>query len=66
VTEPSREVMLPADLCRSAEEKFGKRFASVEELLVFVLRTLLSEDAAEMDQAEARIVEDRLRDLGYI
>jgi hypothetical protein len=61
-----REVRLPADLCLWAEKQFSPRFASVEELLVFVLRELQRNDAARFDEAEERLIEDRLRDLGYI
>jgi hypothetical protein len=61
-----RELRLPADLCESAEKQFGQRFATVEELLVFILRDLLNDDAARFDQAEEKLIEDRLRDLGYI
>jgi hypothetical protein len=66
VSESWREVRLPADLCRTAEEKFEKQFSSLEELISFVLRGLINDKAAQMDQAEARIIEERLRDLGYI
>lgn len=61
-----REVRLPDELCSAAERRFGARFGSLEELLVFVLRELLSDQAKEMDQAEQRIIEQRLKDLGYI
>jgi hypothetical protein len=61
-----RDVRLPADLCQKAEAKFGQQFANIEELVTFILGTILSEDARDMDEAESRIVEDRLRDLGYI
>jgi hypothetical protein len=61
-----RELRLPANLCEGAEKKFGQRFGSVEELLVFVLRDLLRDDATRFDQAEEKLIEDRLRDLGYI
>jgi hypothetical protein len=66
VSETLREIHLPADLCRDVEEKFGKQFANIEEFIVFVLRAVLSEGVAVMDEAETRIVEERLRDLGYI
>ena len=62
----SRQLRLPEDLCSAAEQKFGQRFGSVEELLVFVLEDLLQEQASRLDQAEQRIVEERLRELGYI
>ena len=61
-----RDVRLPADLCASAEKKFAKTFANLEELLIFVLRDLLRDEAAQFDQAEQRMVEERLRDLGYL
>jgi hypothetical protein len=61
-----REVRLPAELCIRAEKKFNPGFSTLEELLVFVLQELLREDAAQADEAEQKIVEDRLRELGYI
>jgi len=61
-----RSVQIPADLYAQAEKKFGRRFASVDELVAFALRELVRDDAAQMDDAERRLVEERLRDLGYI
>jgi hypothetical protein len=61
-----REVRLPDELCKDAERRFGARFGSLEELLVFVLRELLRDQATHMDQAEQRVIEQRLKDLGYI
>jgi hypothetical protein len=61
-----REIRLPADLCRDAERRFGARFSRLEDLLIFVLRELLRDQAAQMDQSEQRIIEQRLKDLGYI
>ena len=66
MTESMRDIRLPDQLCRAAEEKFGQQFGSLEELIGFVLRELLRDDASQMDQAETRIIEERLRDLGYI
>jgi hypothetical protein len=65
VTE-MRSVNLPAELCAQAEKKFGKNFGNVEQLLEFVLRDLLRDDAAQADAAEQRLVEERLRELGYL
>jgi hypothetical protein len=62
----TREIRLPEDLCLAAEKKFASTFGSLEELLVFVLRDLTGRDAAHLDQVEQRIVEDRLRELGYL
>jgi hypothetical protein len=61
-----RNVRLPADLCASAEKKFGHVFNNLEELLVFVLRDLSREEASSADQAEQHLVEQRLRELGYL
>jgi hypothetical protein len=61
-----RDVRLPADLCAAAEKKFAGTISSVEELLAFILRDLLQDEAARLDQAEQSLVEQRLRDLGYL
>jgi hypothetical protein len=64
--ESLREIRLPADLCSLAEKKYGERFATLEDLFVFILRSLVNEQAQEMDEAEARMIEERLRQLGYL
>ena len=61
-----RNVGLPEDLCRAAEERFGRRFASIDELLANVLRELLRDDQSKMDERELEIIEQRLRGLGYV
>ncbi len=61
-----RDLRLPADICAAAEERFGQSFGSLEDLLGFVLRELLRDEARQLDQSEQRIVEERLRELGYI
>ena len=61
-----RDVRLPADLCAAAEKKFCHWFKNLEELLVFVLRDLSREEASSADQAEQQLVEQRLRELGYL
>lgn len=61
-----RTVQLPADLCAAAEKKFGHAFGNLEELLTFVLQDLSSDEACAADQAEHRLVEERLRELGYL
>jgi len=61
-----RDVRLPADLCAAAERKFGHSFGSVEELLTFVLQDLSRDDASQLEKAEQRLVEERLRELGYL
>ena len=66
IMSDSREIKLPEDLCVAAENKFGGRFGSLDELVVFLLRELVSSDTAELDQAEQAAVEQRLKDLGYL
>jgi hypothetical protein len=61
-----REIRIPADLCVAAQQKFGHNFANVDELVIFVLQELLSGDSTKLDLADQQIVEERLRDLGYI
>lgn len=62
----TRNVSLPSELCADAERRFGRQFSSLEELLTFVLRELLREDASRADLQEERLVEQRLRELGYL
>lgn len=61
-----REVRLPAELCEAAERKFSQKFGTLEELLTFILRDLSRDEALQLDLAEQRIIEERLRELGYI
>lgn len=61
-----RSVALPEDLCAQAEDRFRGQFASVEQLLEFILRDLLRDDAAHADAAEQSMIEQRLKDLGYL
>ncbi len=65
VTE-TRAVELPAELCVRAEKRFGEKFGSLAQLLEYVLRDLLRDDAAQADEGEQRILEQRLRELGYL
>jgi len=58
-------VKLPEDLCKRVEQLYEKRFVGLDQLLVFVLEELAHDNARRADQAEQRIIEDRLKDLGY-
>jgi hypothetical protein len=68
-----RQVRLSEELCAAVEAKFGNKFGqksgnkfgNVEELLVFVLQDLLRDDVAQ-SETEQRMVEERLRELGYL
>ncbi|HET8824544.1 MAG TPA: hypothetical protein VFM77_05395 [Terriglobales bacterium] len=62
----TRSVCLPEELCRIAEQRYGSRFASVEELVTHLLQELLRDDASKMDESELEIIEQRLRGLGYV
>jgi hypothetical protein len=61
-----RQVMLPAHLCSAVEKRYSDQFQSLEELLTFVLGSLERDDALHGDQAEQHLVEERLRELGYL
>ncbi len=61
-----RTVHLPEDLCAAAEKWTPKRFESLEALLRFLLAEIVKEDGSKLDQAEEQMIQDRLRDLGYI
>ncbi len=61
-----REIRLPADLCAAAEQKFGSSFPSLDELVAFLLEELIRKNTIDLDRADQAVVEDRLRDLGYI
>jgi hypothetical protein len=61
-----RDLRLSSDLCLKAEQMYGHRFETLEQFLTHVLETLVSEDAVKLDQEEQRIIEERLKDLGYI
>ena len=62
----TRMVSLPEQLCRSAEQRFGHRFGSLDEFLAAVLQQLLRDDALIMDEREQQIIEERLKSLGYV
>lgn len=61
-----RSLKLPADLCVAAENRFGHKFGSLEQILQYVLAELVRDEAEKTDAAEQRILEQRLRDLGYL
>lgn len=66
MTEPMRSVQLPAELCAAVEQKYGPKHGSLDAFLTFMMRELMSDDALRMDEEEQRVVEQRLRDLGYM
>lgn len=62
----SRVIHLPEAVCAAVEEKFCGVFPSVDDLLIFLLQELLERNTVDMDRADQSVVEERLRDLGYI
>ena len=63
----ARELRLPEHLCEAAEQLIkGTRFKSVEEFLSFVLQELISRNSAQSEAEERKVIEERLRDLGYL
>ena len=61
-----RKVELPEELCDAVEKRFAHRFGGIEELLTVALQELGRDDAVRMDEKEERIIEERLKGLGYI
>lgn len=66
MTAAVRQVNLPEDLCSAAEALYGERFPSLEKLIVFLLEEVTRRDAVKLNQEEQRIIEERLKALGYM
>lgn len=65
-TNVELRISLDEELAHTAERCAADcGFASVQELIVFLLQGALRLDNQEMDARELEIVEERLRDLGY-
>ena len=64
--KPERQVNLPTDLCEAAERQYGGQFADLEELLTFMLRYVTKPEVERLDRTELEIVQQRLKDLGYV
>jgi len=63
----SRAVRLPENLCAAAEKLMKEtRFATLEEFLAFVLAEFAARDTSQTDERERKLIEERLRDLGYL
>ena len=61
-----RIVRLPSALCAQVEQRFASNFSGLEDLLVAVLQELACDAALKMDAAERQMLEQRLRQLGYL
>jgi AAA+ superfamily predicted ATPase len=61
-----RSVQLSDDLCVAAERRYQNVFGNIEQLLEAVLTELVRDEAAKLDEAEQQLVQQRLRELGYL
>jgi len=61
-----RTVRLPEDICSQADKWLSGRFDNLEALITFLLKEIVTDEAGKFDAAEEQMVEDRLRDLGYL
>lgn len=61
----TRHLSLPEELCAAAEKRFAQ-FRGIESLLEFLLNELVSDEAEKLDLKEKAMLEQRLRDLGYM
>lgn len=65
-TDRLRPVQLPEQLCEVLEQRFSGQYGSLDLFIQIVLEELLRSDPSRLDASEQRMVEDRLRDLGYM
>jgi len=66
-TNSQREIRLPAHLYDAVERLIkGTKFGTVDEFLVFVLQELTARDSTKFEEHERKVIEARLRDLGYL
>jgi hypothetical protein len=61
-----RTIKLPEQLCQAAEQKFSPQFGSLEDFLITAMKEFLRDDAAKLDEQEERVIEERLKALGYV
>jgi hypothetical protein len=61
-----RTIKLPEQLCQAAEQKFSAQFGSLEDFLITAMKEFLRDDAAKLDEQEERVIEERLKALGYV
>jgi hypothetical protein len=66
-TNAERDVQLPAQLFEATERLIaGTRFKTVEEFVCFVLQELTAANGTQLDERERKVIEERLRNLGYL
>ena len=63
----SRTIEIPDEVCSEVEARWiGKEFPDLESFVRFVLETLLAPEIESLDRDEQQLLEQRLRDLGYL
>ena len=63
----SRSVDLPEELCKALESEFiSTELPTLRDIVLYVLDRVAARDVAALDVEEERLVEQRLRDLGYL
>ncbi len=63
---PLREVKIPGDIYQAVQDRFGRQFNSVDDFVEFALRELLRDDSGALDESEQQMIQNRLKDLGYL
>ena len=61
-----RSIRVPEELCQEAENWIKGRFENLEALITFALQELVKADSSRLDRQEEDMIQQRLRDLGYI
>jgi len=61
-----RSLRLREDLCAQAEKWMAGRFENLESLITVLLQEISAADARKFDAAEEEMINQRLRDLGYL
>ncbi len=61
-----RDIRLPEGLCADTEKWLEGKFDSLESFLVVLLQEITKNDGRKFDEAEQQLVEQRLKDLGYM
>jgi Arc/MetJ-type ribon-helix-helix transcriptional regulator len=66
-TNSHRDIRIPAHLYDAAERLIkGTRFENVDAFVAFVLQELTVRDSTKFEEHERKVIEARLRDLGYL
>jgi len=66
LSDQYRTIRISEELCKQAESWLKGRFESLDALITFALQEITKDDGSNLDQAEEELIQQRLRDLGYI